>query len=916
MHDRVPDEGTAVARLNLKAIEERVAPLGGRESYDREFIFDLLLAYGKPQGNVTRLRNGSLSVAVDPETEVAQKNVVYFKETTDDPLAVIEELKTSPAVVRYRTRFVIVTDYAELLAVDTKTGENLMIPIRDIDQHFTFFLPWAGMEKAQYVAESHADVKAAERMGKLFDELLATNPKLMDGTHGRHALNVFFTRLLFCFFAEDTGIFTQSQFVNAVGSHTQVDGSDVHDFLSALFTALDTEDPADKPNHLAAFPYVNGRLFTMSAGLEVPTFTKAARERLIELGTLNWSEINPDIFGSMFQAIVSPGKRSDLGQHYTSVPNILKTIEPLFLDGIRDQLDAGFDSVRKLEALLERISAIKVFDPACGSGNFLVIAYKELRKVEHAILERLAELSPKHQVLFAESRIDVENFYGIEIDDFAVEVAILSLWIAKHQMNSEFKEKFNVSIPLIPLKETGQIQAGNAARVDWNAVCPNDGGEIYLISNPPYKGAKAQTAEMKADFPFVFGRRPFNKNLDYIALWFVKGADYIEGTRAELAFVTTNSVTQGEHVGLMFPMIFAKGIEIGYAYTGFKWENNAKRNAGVTVVVINLRVEKQRQKYLYTGDLQIAANRINGYLADGDSVFITRRSKPLSVGFPPMVFGNMPLDGGGLILSDLEQRLLLDARPEATRFVRPLIGSHEFLGGTRRWCLWISAEEVSRAERIPEIAARFRRTEEFRESSKDAGTRSKAKLYYRFREQREAKTIAVMIPRHSSENRVYVPMGLFDPGTVVADSANVIYDPEPWVFAVLTSRMHLVWIRAVAGQLETRIRYSNTIVYNNFPVPALTADVKERLTEAGLRVLDVREYHCELTPGDLYDPDVMPDDLRQAHAEVDALVDSIYSKRGYETDEERLSDLFAMYEAMTAEEAAKAPAKKTRGARK
>ena len=363
------DEGTAVARLNLKAIEERVAPLGGRESYDRDFIFELLLAYGKPQGNVTRLRNGSLSVAVDPESEVAQKNVVYFKETTDDPLAVIDELKTSPAVVRYRTRFVIVTDYVELLAVDTKTGENLLIPIRDIDQHFTFFLPWAGMEKAQYVAESHADVKAAERMGKLFDELLAANHGLMDGTSGRHALNVFFTRLLFCFFAEDTGIFTQSQFVNAVGSHTQADGSDVHDFLAALFTALDTEDPADKPNHLASFPYVNGRLFTMSAGLEVPTFTKAARDRLIELGTLNWSEINPDIFGSMFQAIVSPGKRSDLGQHYTSVPNILKTIEPLFLDDIREQLDAGFDNVRKLEALLERISAIKVFDPAfmCNS---------------------------------------------------------------------------------------------------------------------------------------------------------------------------------------------------------------------------------------------------------------------------------------------------------------------------------------------------------------------------------------------------------------------------------------------------------------------------------------------------------------------------------------------------------------------
>jgi hypothetical protein len=352
-----------MVKLNLKAIEERVTPLGGRESYDREFIFSLLLAYGKPQSNVTRLRNGSLNIAGDPSTEVAQKKVVYFKETTDDPLAVIEELKASPLVVRYNTRFVIVTDYVELLAVDTKTGENLMIPIRDINQHFTFFLPWAGMEKAQYVAEAHADVKAAERMGKLFDELLSANSEMFKMAQGRHALNVFFTRLLFCFFAEDTDIFELNQFTNAVGSHTQPDGTDVAEFLTEVFKALDTEDVSKKPTYLAGFPFVNGRLFTMKDEHVVPTFTKNARDLLIELGTLDWSDINPDIFGSMFQAIVTPGKRSDLGQHYTSVPNILKTIEPLFLDDLKEQLDAGFDSVKKLEGLLERISAIKVFDP-------------------------------------------------------------------------------------------------------------------------------------------------------------------------------------------------------------------------------------------------------------------------------------------------------------------------------------------------------------------------------------------------------------------------------------------------------------------------------------------------------------------------------------------------------------------------
>jgi hypothetical protein len=375
-----------MARLSLKAVEERVVPLAGRETYDREFIFDLLLAYGKPQGNVTRLRNGSLNIAVDPSTEVAQKNVVYFKETTGDPLEVTEDLKSTPAVVRFSTRFVIVTDYVELVAHDIKTNETIGFPIREIDQHFTFFLPWAGMEKAQYVAESHADVKAAERMGKLFDELLQGNPGIFDDERGRHSLNIFFTRLLFCFFAEDTGIFGDNQFTNAIGSQTQSDGSDLAEFLTDLFKALDTENAADKPKHLAEFPYVNGRLFTVKDDQVVPRFTKQARDELIASGTLIWRDINPDIFGSMFQAIVTPGKRSDLGQHYTSVPNILKTIEPLFLDDLKTELNEAQDSERRLMRLLDRITDIKVFDPAfmrksgvSGDIHELLVVVAELK---------------------------------------------------------------------------------------------------------------------------------------------------------------------------------------------------------------------------------------------------------------------------------------------------------------------------------------------------------------------------------------------------------------------------------------------------------------------------------------------------------------------------------------------------------
>ncbi|MDJ0356047.1 DNA methyltransferase [Paenarthrobacter sp. PH39-S1] len=895
-----------MVKLNLKAVEERVAPLGGRESYDREFVFSLLLAYGKPQGNVTRLRNGSLNVAHDPSTEVAQKNVVYFKETTGDPLAVIDELKTSSLVVRYNTRFVIVTDYTELLAVDTKTGENLMIPIRDINQHFTFFLPWAGMEKAQYVAEAHADVKAAERMGKLFDELLAANPGMFDMAHGRHALNVFFTRLLFCFFAEDTGIFEEGGFTNAVGSHTQPDGSDVAEFLTEVFKALDTKDAEAKPVHLARFPYVNGRLFTVAPEHVVPQFTKKARDLLIESGTLIWRDINPDIFGSMFQAIVTPGKRSDLGQHYTSVPNILKTIEPLFLDALKEELDASFDSVKKLEALLERISAIKVFDPACGSGNFLIIAYKELRRLEHAILERLFEIDPKHQMLYAESKINIEHFYGLEIDDFAVEVAILSLWIAKHQMNAEFKEKFNLSIPLIPLKETGQIRAGNATRVDWNSVCPNDGTEeIYLIGNPPYKGGKSQNKEMKADYPFVFGNRPHSKDLDYIALWFVKGADYIEGTRAELAFVTTNSVSQGEHVGLMFPMIFKKGIEIGYAYTSFKWENNAKRNAGVTVVVIGLRVANAAPKYIYSDGLQIEAKNINGYLADAPSVFIYRRTKALASSLPRMVLGSMPKDGGYLLLEPIERNNLLAINPEASRFIKRYVGSAEFINDIERYCLWITDDDLPDARAMPSIAARLDSVAQWRSESVAGTTASFAAHPNRFKQIAFKPTESVIVPSISSSRREYIPTGYLDRDTVISSKGFAVYDADPWVFAILTSQMHMAWVNAVSGRMRLDYQYGAYIVYNNFPVPALIDALKERLTVAALRVLDVREYHCERTLAELYDPDLMPADLRQAHAEVDALVDSIYSKRYYETDEQRLSDLFAIYEEMTAAESAK-----------
>jgi hypothetical protein len=890
-------------RLNLKSVEERVRPLGGRSHYDREFIFELLAAYGRSSSNITRLRNGSLNVADDPSTEVAQKNVIYFKETTDDLLAVIDELRSTPTVIRYNTRFVVVTDYKELLAVDTKTNDSLAIPISDIDKHFTFFLPWAGMEKAQYVAEAHADVKAAERMAKLFDQLLVLNPKLKATKLGRHALNVFFTRLLFCFFAEDTGIFKEEQFTEAVGTLTQPDGSDVSQFLTELFTALDTPAPADKPTALADFPYVNGRLFTVEKHHMVPIFDKKARDLLLEMGRLLWNEINPDIFGSMFQAVVTPGQRSDLGQHYTSVPNILKTIEPLFLDELKEQFDAAFDSAPKLETLLRRIAQIKVFDPACGSGNFLVIAYKELRKLEHAILERLQTLQgDKFTFNLLGSRINVEHFYGLEIDDFAVQVAILSLWIAKHQMNVEFREKFGIDLPLIPLKETGQVKQGNAARVNWNSVCPNNGDEeIYLIGNPPYAGVKEQNKDQKADFYYTFGDRKFSKKLDYVGLWFVKGADYIEGSRARLAFVSTNSITQGEQVSALFPWILGRGIEIGYAYTSFPWENNAKRNAGVTVIVISLRPVSLEPKFIYGTDFVKTAVNINGYIADGDNVIVSSRTRPLS-NIPAMSAGSNGTDWGNLMLSPAERQDITSRYPESSRFIRPIFGSAEFINDDQRYCIWVTDGEYENAARVPELRCRFDLTAAKRLESAKASTRRLADQPYKFGEIRHKDADALFMPKVSSARREYIPVGYLASGAVINRSAFGVYDSGPWLFALLTSRMHMVWTRAIGGRMREDYQYSNTIVYNNFPVSHLTAPAKEQLTEAALRVLDVREYHSEKTLAELYDPDLMPDDLRLAHQELDELVDSVYRKRGFDSDEERLSYLFGMYEQMTAEE--------------
>ena len=570
--------------MNIAQIENNLSEL--LKSYSRDtFIYDLLLAYGVPRASITRLQKGSLNLSKN-KGEIAWKKKLLFKEIEGEDLhEAISELKDDDKATKHDPRFIVVTDYDTILAIDTKTADTLDIPVLDIAKHFDFFLPLAGMEKAQHQSENPADVKAAERMAKLYDEIKKDNPA--NTPEEVHNLNVFLSRLLFCFFAEDTGIFEKGQFTNAISSHTQHDGSDLHTYIDNLFEVMNSDHKQRKNLHayLEAFPYVNGGLFKDK--LHAPMFTRRSRQAIIDSGELDWSAINPDIFGSMIQAVITPEHRGGLGMHYTSVPNIMKVIGPLFLNDLYEEFEAGRYEPRRLQKLLERISRLKIFDPACGSGNFLIIAYKELRLLEIKILQQLQalqrtasgfepkqrELIPKAQLSLAAqfqvelfTRVQLSQFYGIELDDFAHEIAILSLWLAQHQMNMKFNEAFGKASPTLPLQAGGHIVHGNATRLDWEKVCPKkDDDEIYILGNPPYLGGKGQSAAQKEDLELVFKGNKNFKELDYIACWFFIASDYID-TKSKFAFVTTSSLCEGAQVEQIWPLISKMDNEIFFAY--------------------------------------------------------------------------------------------------------------------------------------------------------------------------------------------------------------------------------------------------------------------------------------------------------------------------------------------------------------
>ncbi len=883
--------------MNISQVEEKIKALG--DTIDKvEFIFDLLECYGKPKASITRLKmagRGSYNLA-KKEGEVLWKKQVYYKSTVSDKLlSTIDEMKHSESAKKHQPRFIIAVNDTQLVAIDTRTTDTLDIQITQLKNKFDFFLPWANMEKAQFQPESPADVKAAEKMAKLFDLLRLNNAA--NDSNQIHAQNVFLSRILFCYFAEDTGIFEPRLFTGHVASHTAEDGSDLADYLSQVFDVMNLEVRANVANYLEDFPYVNGGLFADK--LPVPTFDRKSRAMLIECGSdLNWSEINPDIFGSMIQAVVDPSQRGNMGMHYTSVPNIMKVIEPLFLNELKAEFAKHHSSRAKLEQLLLRLEHINIFDPACGSGNFLIIAYKELRELEMEIFKRLQEITKDG--LIPLPRIKLSQFYGIELDDFAHEVAILSLWLAEHQMNLKFKEIFGRCNPALPLNNSGNIIRGNALQKDWKKVCPlSDNTQVFILGNPPYLGSSLQSDQQKEDIAHVFFGIDGYKSIDLIASWFYKAARYIAGTGSRAAFVSTNSICQGEQVGLLWPNIFENNVEIDFVHQPFKWENNAKKNAAVYCVIVGLRNSSNNEKYLFKEGLSQTVENINPYLvATKRNIILPKRQKPLSK-IPSMTYGSKPTDGGNLLLEPNEKDEFVKEYPEAKKYLKRFIGASEHTNNKERWCLWINDQELNEALTIRGISERINKVEEFRLNSTKAATRAIAGVAHRFGEPRYIASNSILVPIHGSDRRQYIPFGFLDKSFVASNATQVIYTGELYVFGLISSLIHNVWIKASCGKIKEDPRYSSTLGYNNFPVPSLTDQNKRDISALVLEILGSREQYPELSLSDLYDPDLMPPDLMEAHSRLDAVVERCYRAKDFVNDEDRLDYLFKLYEKMT-----------------
>ncbi|WP_417675151.1 class I SAM-dependent DNA methyltransferase [Roseibium sp.] len=910
--------------MNAVEIEEAISALAEQPFDAQEFPFAFLEAFGAKKTTIKRLRDGATNKS--DLGGVLQTSNIHIKASDKGAVTdTLRALKESPATARAKAKFVLATDGKTLEAEDLNSGETVACEYKDFPDHFGFFLPLAGISTVKQIRESAFDIKATGRLNRLYVELLKNNPE-WGVAERRHDMNHFMARLIFCFFAEDTDIFNGNDlFTATIDQMSAKDSSNTHEVISELFRAMDTQIEDRKrsklPRWADVFPYVNGGLF--SGSTEVPRFSRIARSYLLHIGNLDWQKINPDIFGSMIQAVADDEERGALGMHYTSVPNILKVLNPLFLDDLRDALEEAGDNARKLLNLRNRIAKIRVFDPACGSGNFLVIAYKQMREIEAEINRRRGE---------ADRRTDIPltNFRGIEFRDFPAEIARLALIIAEYQCDVTYRGQKEAMAEFLPLDAMNWITCGNAMEVDWESICPptggdvkftsddlfhapldraqidfkNAGGETYLCGNPPYLGGKSQSSVQKKELSKVFFGEKKIGELDYVSGWFLKAARYISKYSSSAAFVSTNSVNQGSQVHQLWPHIFGLGVEIFFAHKDLVWRNNASNVAAVICSVIGLKVRNHEKKHLFYDGIVREVGIIGPYLVPGNETIVYQSLAPISE-MQPIITGNSPYDGGYLLLSNDERQALLAQHPMAERLVQKIFGSKNYLNGDERYCLWISDDDLPFAKGIPEVSERIEAVRKFRLEGGQVA-QGLANKPHQFRYTHKARKHLIIAPRVSSERRLYIPFGLLSKDVIVSDSAQAIYDGDLWNLAIILSLLHMSWVRAVAGRLTTRIRYSSALCYNTFPVPKLTEKNKADLTRCAEDILLAREAHFPETVADLYDPEKMPEDLRAAHDRNDEVLERIYIGRRFRNDTERLEKLFEMYTKMTSAKERKA----------
>lgn len=914
--------------MNAVEIEEAISDLATQPFDKDEFPFAFLRAFGNKETTIKRLRAGSTNKS-DLGGVLQTNNIHIAVAEAGQVIHKLNELRNSSATIRAKARFILSTDGGDFEAEDLETGEVVSCEYQNFPDHFGFFLPLAGISTVKQVRDSSFDIRATSRLNRLYVELLRDNPDWGDSEQ-RHEMNHFMARLIFCFFAEDTDIFAgESLFTDTVDQMSARDSSNTHEVISEIFRAMNTR-MADRqgerlPRWTERFPYVNGGLF--SGNVQVPRFSKIARSYLLHIGNLDWTQINPDIFGSMIQAVADDEERGALGMHYTSVPNILKLLNPLFLDDLREKLDESSESPRKLLNLRNRMARIRVFDPACGSGNFLVIAYKQMREIENEINERRGEPGRK-------SEIPLTNFRGIELRDFSAEIARLALIIAEYQCDVVYRGQKEALQEFLPLNAENWITCGNALRLDWLSICPptgtgiklnsddlfetplaqaqidfeNEGGETYICGNPPYLGSTWQSKSQKEDLRRIFeGRTKSWKSLDYVAGWFMKAADYGENTECIAAFVSTNSICQGQQVPILWPAIFETGHEIVFAHNSFRWANLASHNAGVTVIIVGITAQPYNPRRLFSlgadgESTEKRCDRINAYLSAGENVIVEKSSKPLTEVFE-MHRGNGPVDGGNFFFNLAEKTRLLEEHPEALPLLRSYSNSEEFINGRERFCVWLSDDNLHSALKIPEIAKRIDNVRTMRLESKKKQTKEDAGSPHRFAEirHRESKQ-TIVVPRVSSENRPFLPVGLLSGDTIVGDRNFALYDAPLWNLAIIASRLHWVWIGAVCVRMRTDFSYSNTLGWNTFPLPKLTEKNKDDLRRAAEEILLAREVHFPATIADLYKQETMPENLLKAHEKNDEILERIYIGRRFKNDTERLEKLFELYTKMTSKQ--------------